>query len=222
MEQGKRGLSSAVILFPLIFLVLISKEIDLWASPIQLDQEAVFDVYNRISGNDIEEQDIEDFYYSTGYPFFSRYKPAEMFTNKSLKESMVRFIEQSKRIDEDSRFIWGFNCTFLSKDSKADGYKIVFDAGSMPCATPYICSEITDDGIRSLKRILNQLAVKQIYPASKKEIKGWVNLMPKTVDYRFQARTIAGEDVILPVRSVLFQPVEVCFFDEIVHIETEF
>ncbi|MBW2609245.1 MAG: hypothetical protein JRC68_02745 [Deltaproteobacteria bacterium] len=92
----------------------------------------------------------------------------------------------------------------------------------MPQPTAYISSEMSEGGWRSVRKLLNSLATKKLNSAKKRELEVTVALRPKEIDYRFQKRNVAHEDIVLPIRCVIFHPVRAEVFDETMTIETVF
>lgn len=192
---------------------------DIWGSTFMLDKEVVFSIYYKLSEKGINELDMEDLYFESGRPVFTLYKPSEMFMRNSLRRLIARINERVKDYDEDSLFKWSFECSFTSDKLKRKTYQVVFNDRGMPQPTPYISSEISDRGRRYVKKLLNDLAAEMKDLGKDRELDITLYLRPEKIDYRFQKRYVALEDIILPIRCIIFHPVKMQFLDKIMTIE---
>jgi hypothetical protein len=72
-----------VVYFGLLFLLLSDRGI--CGSPLPLDKETVFCIYYKMSGEYMDEQDLEELCLNLGRPTFTVYKPSEMFVKNTLR-----------------------------------------------------------------------------------------------------------------------------------------
>jgi len=212
----KRILHLAMIMVFMGVFTLLWGEEDLWGSTFTLDDEAVFCIYHKMSGKDMNEQDMEDLCSKAGRPVFTAYKPSEMFIKHGLGILRDKLTQKIGNYKEDSLFRWAFKGTLKSNK------KLIIDKKGMPQPTSYISSEISKRGWRYVRRMLNSLAVKKLSSGKTRELEITVLLRPEKIDYRFQKRNVAHEDIVLPIRCVIFYPVRVEVFDETMTIETIF
>ncbi len=191
---------------------------DLYASNLILDEEAVFCVYHKLSVSDMDDQDIEDFCFKRGRPTFTVYKPSEMFTKQTIKEFRKKMKKKIRNLGDDSLFTWRFKGKVSdSRDGK--GYRVECGFQDMPRATNYINSEISKTGRRSLERILNSLVNRRSGSVKDRELDINIVMRPQRIAFRFQKRNIALEEVLLPIRYVIFHPISVEALDETMTIE---
>ena len=188
---------------------------DIWSSNFPLDEEAVFCLYHRLSGNPVVLQDIEELCYQVGRPAYTSFKPSEMFMKRKIREVRTRIEEKIKRMKEESLFIWRFKASVIPHDRNPKGYRIVYRENEMPQATSFIISEISKEGQVYLNGLLNAFIKKRSdHTESAEELEIVVSLRPEKVAYRYQKRNIALEDVVLPIRCVIFHPVNVMALDK--------
>ena len=202
--------SVIVLFFGLLSLSFGNKGI--CSSGFQLDGEAVFCLYFKMSGEYMNDHDIEDLCFSTGRPTFSAYKPAEMFVKNSLMKLRDRLVKRMNNYNKDSMFRWSFRLGPEPNDSGVDSHKLFFPSNRMPQPTPFIGSELSKKGQRSVNKALDFLTARTLNLANGIILNITVYLRPERVDLKVQKRKIAGEDVFLPIRSVVFHPVKVEVF----------
>jgi hypothetical protein len=173
-----------------------------------LDKETVFCLYHKMSGEDMEEQDLEELCFALGRPTFTAYKPSEMFMKNALRRVKRRLAERMNSYSEDCVFKWSFKCTLTPNRSEINGNKIMLSNNEMPQPTPFIMSEMTRRGQRSLKRLLDSLAARSFNQKQGGISTITIYLKPEKTAYRFQERTIGLQKVFLPIRFILFHPVK--------------
>ena len=166
---------------------------ELWATTFSLDNESVLCVYYKMSGKDMDEQDMEDLCFELGRPTFTAFKPSEMFMKHSLRRLMERLTAKMKDYGEDSLYSWGLKFTFRPNYKDKDVYSIIFDKTNLPQPTLYISSEISESGRRSVKRVLNTLVVKKFGTKKEREMDVILFLRPEKIDHRFQRRNVDGK-----------------------------
>ena len=181
----------------------------LYGSDFMLDEETVFCLYYKISGEYMDDQDMEDLSYELGRPLFTVFKPSEMFTKQSLKNLRTKLMKKIAHYGDDSLFQWKLKHDPLS-DIRLRMHGIVepIDSG-MPQPTPYIRSEISKKGRDDLIRQLTSIARERV-SGRKKDIRCLdLYFKPVGIEYRFEKRNVAREDMVLPIRYVIFTPVKV-------------
>ena len=191
----------------------------LWASTFCLDREAVFCICYALSGEDFSEEDLEDLSFELGRPTFTAHKPAEMFTKGSLTSLRESLSERMQNYHNDSLFHWNMQCTVFPKDGIGKFPKIVLEKSEIPQPTPFIRSEISKKGQSIITRQIQTLIAAQSNVQTKKSVDIIVYLRPEKIDYQYDKRNVAREDIVLPIRYVIFQPVKIKIFDEIVAVE---
>lgn len=73
-----------------------------------LDKEAVFCLYYKMSGEHMDDQDIEDLCFDLGRPNFSAYKPVEMFLKPGVMAFRKRLLGKIRDYDEGVLFTLSF------------------------------------------------------------------------------------------------------------------
>ncbi len=209
---------SALITICLIPVYLLSIR-DAWGAVNPLDEEIVFCIYFKLSGNSLDAQDIEEFCYESGRPAFTAFKPSEMFMKNSVREHKIRLEEKIKQLKDNLIFTWKFSGIVVPNDLKKNDYNIMYDENDLPQPTPFINAELSKDGRRSLRVLLNSLVNRKFHSMEKKEFEISVWLLPQSIAFRYQKRNIAHEDVLLPIRYVIFHPIKVQALDETMTIK---
>ena len=216
----KRLCYSAMISICYIFLTPFLGIHDPLCSTLPFDDESVFCSYFIISGDEPDEQDIEEFCFQSGRPAFTAFKPSEIFTKNSIRKEKARISKRIDELKEDPLFIWNIKGE-LSYRSRSRDYRVIINEIDLPEPTPYINSRISEEGSRALKRTLNSLVNKYSGFLNKKELDINVSLKPESVVYEFQKRNIADEDVVLPIRYIIFCPVKVELPDKRMTVEVD-
>jgi hypothetical protein len=168
----------------------------------------------------MKEEDMEDLCFELGRPSFTPHKPSEMFMKGSLVELKHTLVQKMDEFGEDSLFSWNIKCTLMPKDNTHKYPGIFFNKDSMPQPTPFIRSEISKKDFSLITGRIHSLIVKRSTITVKEvEVNVIVYLRPKKIEYEFEKRNVAREKVVLPIRYVIFQPVKIKIFDEIVTIK---
>lgn len=173
-----------------------------------LDKQAVFYIYHKMSGEDMEEQDLEELCLALGRPTFTAYKPSEMFMKTALRRFKYELTERMKNYNEDCLFKWSFKCTLMPDRSESDGNRAIFLNNKMPQPTPFIMSEMTKRGQTALDKLLDSLVPRSSNHTKEAVLDITIYLKPEKIDYRFQERNIGLQEVLLPIRSIIFHPVK--------------
>jgi len=202
---------SVIVLFSWALSLLLSDQ-GICSPSFPLDRETAFCIYYKMSGEDMEEQDLEELCSSLGRPTFSAYKPSEMFMKNTLRRVRHKLTKRMKKYGKNSIFKWGFKYILMPNKPKINGCKLNFLNKKMPQPTPFISSEITKRGQRSVNKILNSLISKSLNEAEERALNIILYLKPKRIDYRYKKRKIAHEHVHLPFRCVIFHPVKMEVF----------
>ena len=211
----------SIIGFLLAFFVFFMADPASCNTVFSLDKETVFCVYYRMSGEVIDELDIEDLCFSLGRPTFSAYKPSEMFVKKTLRRVKALVIKKMGSYGENPTFKWRFNYTPSDNSRKPVSSRLIQD---LPQPTPFIKPEISRKGQMSLDRLLGFLTHKRVKLGKSLRVCRGIDrnkesaftidvyLKPGNIEYRFQKRNIAQEDVLLPLRTIVFYPVKMEVF----------
>lgn len=195
----------------LLRVLLIFSLIPVWAARVsagapELDEAAVFCTYYSLSGEQPEDRDIEDFCWNIGKPTFSAFKPAEMFSRRGLREARRSLRDLMQGIGPETVFRWGAEEMVVEGSGGGFSFRPGVSRKDLPHATSFIQAEISPGGWKRLQRALKRL------PASPglKETPGLgILLQPRQVEDRMERRNIAFEEVRIPIRTVVFQPVAV-------------
>jgi len=211
----------SVIGLLLVFFVFFMADPASCNTVYSLDKETVFCVYFRMSGEVIDELDLEDLCFSLGRPTFSAYKPSEMFIKNTLRRAKALVIKKMGSYGENPTFKWRFNYSPSYNSQKPASSILIQD---LPQPTPFIKPEISKRGQMSLNRLLSFLTHKRVKLGKSLRVFKGINrnkksafsinvyLKPGNIEYRFQKRNIAQEDVLLPLRCIVFYPVKMEVF----------
>jgi hypothetical protein len=208
----------SLVFFCLFYILSDSK--DLRAATIPLDEEAVITLYYLMDRKGLTEQDIEDYCFKSGKATFTSYKPSEMFMKHALKELLLILDDRVMDYDERTLFNWRLNGRLVTYDGGSSG--ILLYNNNMPQPTSYINSEISQNGSRSIKKMLDYLRSSDLDLNMNGELDIVFSMRPEKVEYRFQNRNIALEDVLLPIRYVIFSPVKMTVSDKERSLELNF
>ena len=202
---------TVIVLYSGIVFLLLSDG-GICGSPLPLDKETVFCIYYKMSGENMEEQDLEELCRNLGRPTFTAYKPSEMFVKNTLRDLKCKLTEKTKALSGNSMFRWSLKRTLGPDDSGIYDHTVTLLNNDMPQPTVFIGSEMTERGRRFIHRLLHSLVSKSSNQAEERAVNITVYLRPEKIFYRFQHRNIAREDIYLPFRSVIFHPIkiEVC------------
>jgi len=173
----------------------------------ELDQAAVFCTFYALSGEQPEDRDIEDLSWNTGKPTFSAFKPAEMFSRKGLREARRELDRRVGSVGPDTVFRWAAEGIVVPGGGGGFSFRSGTGRTDLPHATPFIQAEISPDGWKRLQRALKRLPLSSEPNTSGKGSSPRILLEPLRVENRMERRNIALEEVTLPVRVVVFQPV---------------
>ena len=172
-------------------------------SVVTLDKKSVFCVYYKLSGDIMNDQDIEDLCMALEKPTFSHYKPAELFTKRTILESRNDLLEKMKLLDGSSIFKW--NITYACKEKRS---KPSLDySRTLPQPTPFISAKMSGKGQTIINTRLTQ-AIDALQPEKPTILTISVYLKPQYVDNRFEDRNIGRQNAFFPLRSVVFHPVK--------------
>jgi hypothetical protein len=196
----------AVSLF-LVFLLPAHREA--FGATVPLDSEAVFCLYFRMSREYMEDQDLEELCASRGRPTFTAYKPAEMFTKKTLVKMRKAFTARLEDYENAPVFTWQVDFLLIPGSKGREGCRIRFEDILLPRATPFIGSRISEKGWREIGRRLKRAAEAAGMGPKRIRSRAHIHLVPKGIVRKTKRRNIALETVHLPHRWVVFQPVRV-------------
>lgn len=190
-----------------------------YSSNFPFDEDAVFCSYFMKSGDIPSEQDIEEFCFSDNRPTYTSFKPSEMFSKKSIIKERSRIEKKIKSIDGTSTFLWRVRLRVWNNNEIDKSFSLKAINADMPQPTPYINSRISVKGPRFIKNALTSLVKARPELHRKKDIDIVIGLKPEKSEYGYQKRNIVEQDVILPIRYVIFQPTTVQILDELVKIQ---
>lgn len=207
----KKGSHFLVILMFFCALFIFQGNQNSWGSVFPLDEENVFCIYYKMSGRGMYDQDLEELSRSLGRPTYTPFKPAEMFTKKSLRKLRYNLKRKIKKYDKHSLFKWGLKRVIKAGNTSVRGYKINSPDMEMPHPTPFIRSLVSTNGLKSINRVLDSLISealsKRLSRSKKTALSITIYLRPEKIDYRNDERNIALEKVVLPHSYVIFYPV---------------
>ena len=149
----KKWLSRGRCLGTLGFLavfVLMSKGAALgsgWVLP--LDGEAVFCLYYWISGEPMDDRDLEELSRGRGRPTYTDYKPSEMFTRNSLRRLRASLQQTIDGFDQTTRFVRTLTLEGIGRDT-------LKPEQLLPAPTPFIRAELSSDSRRKLMGLFRQ------------------------------------------------------------------
>jgi len=206
-----RNICLLTVLGLLCSICILSHSRTVWGATVVLDEEAVFSLYYSMDSKGLKPQDIEDYCFHSGKAAFTAYKPSEMFMKHGLKNQLAGIKEQVSDYDDNTLFNWRIKGGF-SKGQAAS--RVILYNNNMPQPTPYINSEISKKGQKLIKKMLDHLVKENPGLNRGEELDIVFSLKPEKVEYRFQKRNIALEDILLPIRYVIFNPVKVEVSDQ--------
>lgn len=167
-----------------------------------LDAQAVFCSYYSLSGEDPEDLDIEELCWDQGRPTFSSFKPAEMFSKKSLLHARRELERQIRLIGRDTVFRWEPELSFVR-----NAFRLQRGQEGLPQATEFIQAAIPAKEWKLLEHALKDIS--STLNAQSGESPMAILLKPVGAEERLETRNIARHDVAIPLRFVLFKPVSV-------------
>lgn len=170
-----------------------------------LDKEAVFCLYYKMSGEHMDDQDIEDLCFDQGRPNFSAFKPAEMFLKPGVVAFRKRLLGKIRDYGEGVLFTLSFKGVLKPGRSESHAFEVSRYEKEMPHPTTYIRSALSKEGWTLLEKAISRLS--GIARAEVLEIT--IFLRPEGIDHQSERRKIAGEEVLLPLRNVIFHPVKI-------------
>lgn len=207
--RGMRSLFIGTILLSAISIFLAPANQGMCGVPIRLDEESVFCLYFKLSGDPISDQDIEDLCCAVGKPSFSAYKPAEFVFKKTLTEEKERLLGLMKAVDRKSEFEWRFSRRIERQKSGSVRLDPSSLEGAFPAATSFIRSSMSKRGKKALSKAFRKLSGRMTHSTGDGLLEMDVFLVPERVGKAYQTRNIARENVLLPIRYVFFRPVRI-------------
>lgn len=166
-----------------------------------LEREDVFCLYFRLSGQPMGNQDIEDLCFALGKPVYSAFKPVEMFLNPSIHEMRERLQRKMKGYGSDPVFVW----RFVAAPTAGRALRWASEPPEEPPhATPFIRSVISEKG---WSRIEEAARSKSSFGREPVQIK--VHARAQAIDHLPEKRIVAQEDLRIPIRFIVFHPLEI-------------
>lgn len=175
----------------------------------ELDREGVFCAYWYVNGEEPGDADIEDLHWCLERPLFSKFKPAEMFSKKSLNLIRNNLRQKIKGFKGEPLFRWRMEGEFEKKAKGMVSFSTSLDRKSLPEATPHIQSEVSREGWGSLVKALKKLPLSMPGGRGPARQEIGVLLRPVSVYDRSERRNIALEDVVIPIHCIVFVPVAI-------------
>jgi hypothetical protein len=203
-----------IIPVSLFIILLIFLAPNLSGAALQLDKDTVFCCYFFISGEKPSDQDIEELCFNSGRPSYTAYKPSEMFSKKSLLSERKRIEERINTISNDPAVIW--NVRLDSLDPSVTG-RFLSPSNinvAIPSPTPYIGGRLSENGPQYIRKSLK--AILDGAPSKRYENGALISITLRPVHgaHEFEKRNIVEQNVTLPIRYVIFQPIKVRIVDE--------
>ncbi len=183
------------------------------------NEESVFCTYFILSGDEVNEQDVEEFCFVSGRPVYTTFKPSEMFSKQGIFREKTEIISKMEEMGEGFLFIWELTPRSFYVKRGDGGKRFVIDYTNLPQPTHFINSEITGSGKRLLGKAIDSYLKKNKEKYDSDDLHIKVILRPEKTVYSYQKRNIVHEDVVLPIRYVIFHPIEIRIFDETMTID---
>lgn len=190
-----------------------------YCSTFSFDEYAVFCSYFKVSGDKPSDQDVEELCFTLDRPAYTSFKPSEMFSKKSLNKEKDRVDRIIKSITDNSTFLWKVKYN-LSNNKDIDKYfskSAIFEI--LPQPTPYINSRISGKGQRKIRQAIASLLKSYPEKIRNRDVEIIITLKPEKSEYGYQKRNIVQQNVVLPIRYVIFQPTKVQILDELEFVE---
>jgi len=173
-----------------------------------LQQEDVFCLYFKISGERMGDQDIEDLCFAQGVPIYSAFKPAEMFLNPTLQATRARLLKRMKEYGNGSLFEWKFEAQ-IKKERSGRGLKWASDPPvEMPHATPFIRAALSEQDWKHIEESAKALLDADPSPGNG-VVRVTIQARPSGVGQMAEKRIVAQEELKIPIRFILFQPLDI-------------
>ena len=186
-----------------------------YCSTFPFDEYAVFCSYFKISGDKPTDQDIEELCFSFDRPTYTSFKPSEMFSKKSLWMEKNRIEKRIKSITHDSTFLWKVKYNLSNNKDINRYFSLAAINEILPQPTPYINSRISGKGQRKIKKAISSLIKTHPEKINKKDVEIIITLKPEKSEHKYQKRNIVAQNVVLPIRYVIFQPTKIQILDEL-------
>jgi hypothetical protein len=166
-----------------------------------LQQEDVFCLYFRLSGQPMGNQDIEDLCFALGRPIYSAFKPAEMFMNPSIQEMRKRLQKKMKEYGSDPVFLWRF---VVPPALSRLLHWASAPPEELPHATPFIRSVMSEKGWSRI-----EAAARTRLSIRHEPLQITVHARATGIDQLPEKRIVAQEELRIPIRFIVFQPLDV-------------
>jgi hypothetical protein len=209
--------SPLTVHFPLIaflfFLISVLLPVQYTHAAFQLNEDTVFCSYFMISGDKPSEQDVEELCYADGRPSYTAFKPYEMFSKKSLRLEKNRIENRINSISEDPTLIWNvkLDATEVASIDRFLSADVINN--NMPKPTPFINARLTFNGANYIKKVVKAALGGSPSKIYEKGVQILVSLRPVQSKFEYEKRIIVEQEVILPIRYVIFQPIKVQILD---------
>ena len=176
--------------------------------PLPLEMEDVFCLYFKLSGQPMGDQDIEDLCFAQGRPIYSAFKPAEMFLNPTIQKMRARLLKRMKGYGNGSVFLWRFE-TAVRKDQS--GRPLAWASQppkQMPHATPFIRAALSQKEWNQIEASA-QTILSGKPSLSHGPVQITIQARPFGVDQLPERRIVAREELKIPIRFILFHPLDI-------------
>ena len=185
-----------------------------YGSEFVFDEYAVFCSYFKLSGDKPSDQDVEDLCFTFDRPTYTSFKPSEMFSKKSLLKERKRIDKRIKSITSDSIFLWKVKYNLTNNKDIDRYFSMTAINEKLPQPTPYITSRISTKGQRKIKKAVYAFIKTNPKKIIKKDVEIIIKLKPEKYECRYQKRNIVEQNVLLPIRYVIFQPEKIQILDQ--------
>jgi hypothetical protein len=174
-----------------------------------LQREDVFCLYFKLSGHAMGNQDIEDLCSALGKPIFSPFKPVEMFVNPSIEEMKSRLLKRMREYGNDPIFSW----RFVAAPAGARSLRWASEPPEeLPHATSFIRSVMAPKGWTQIEEAALSHAV-----SGRDPLQVTVKTRAKGIERLPEKRIVAQENLRIPIRFVVFDPIEIQVFKTGLH-----
>jgi hypothetical protein len=174
-------------------------------SAIPFEKESVFCMYFELSKEEVRLQDIEELLISQGRPAYSNYKPAEMFTRKSVKDKKADIEKKLQSYSQDTLLKWTlvYPSSILRSSVPIRSLK-----KRVPVVTPFIQPQLTARSWALLQReIKRRLKTSDLNHTQNIQID--IYLRAQKTEIHQRERVIARQRIYFPIRYIVFAPEKV-------------
>jgi hypothetical protein len=173
-----------------------------------LQKEDVFCLYFKLSGQPMGDQDIEDLCFAQGRPIYSAFKPAEMFLNPTIHAMRARLLKRMNEYGNGSIFVWRFEVPIKKERSGRSLGWASEPREQLPHATPFIRAAFSDKQWSHIEEAAQTL-LEEKSSLGHGPVQITIEAKPLQVSQLPGKRIVAQEELRIPIRFILFQPVDI-------------